>query len=179
MTHKLFLPIAALALVGLTLAAPLAAAATSVTATAKESGCPKNFCFDVSPTSVPGGDTMSITFSNPSSNTQLHSFCVAAKADKSDQVCTTNSQSGSSAGSQASITFTAPATGNIAYWCNVPGHAALGMTGNFTVASAVTPTPATPTPTPTPSSSGKSTPAVGAASILAGIALLAIALRKR
>ena len=62
-------------------------------------------------------------------------------------------------------TFDATKTGSFVFKCEVPGHAAKGMQGTFTVASSSTGT--------------TKTPGAPLAIVLVGLAALAIALRRR
>ncbi|MCA1812628.1 MAG: cupredoxin domain-containing protein [Halobacteriales archaeon] len=175
---KVFLVASVLALGIVAMAAPFAEAKGTVTATAKESGCPKTFCFDVSPATLTGGDDVTVNFNNPSGNTQ-HSFCVLIGANWK---CAPEAPAYANPGTSATVTFTAPASGKVEYKCSVPGHDVLGMMGNFTVQGASANTGGTNN---TDGNTGetnpppKASPSVGVIAMVVGVGLLAVALRRR
>lgn len=176
---KALLVASVLALALVALSAPLASAGSStLTATAKESGCPKTFCFELSTSTITAGDTVTATLNNPNGNTQ-HSFCVliggAWKCAPASGYA--------SGGTSATVTFIAPASGTVQYECSFPGHAQLGMAGNLTVQQAPSTTNATGNPgtggSPSAGAGGKSSPSVGVVAMVLGAGLLAVALRRR
>jgi nitrite reductase (NO-forming) len=84
---------------------------------------------------VKSGDTVTIKSSN--TGISFHSFGIVSDADDPNSIVF-NSAIGSmnnpiKPGETKEVTFTAGAPGSYHYICTVPGHAALGMKGNFIV----------------------------------------------
>lgn len=168
----------------LSLAAPLAAAQSAVTLAAKEQGCtaPAVFCFDKATAPISPGQ-VTITLQNPSPNTAPHNICV--KVGTAADQCAPAKDQYVEVGNTTTLTFTAPASGEVTYWCEP--HKTIGMTGRFTVQGAAPPSPppsgnppASPPPSTPPSDSGtKGSPSVGMVAIALGVGLLAVAMRRR
>ena len=84
---------------------------------------------------VNSGDSVTINTSNK--GVSFHSFGIVANPDDHNSIVW-NSAIGSMSspikpGESGTVTFTAGAPGTYYYICTVPGHAALGMKGSFTV----------------------------------------------
>jgi plastocyanin len=174
---RAILPVFVLAsLTAFALAAPLASAASpSITLTAdeKDEDCPKTFCFQASgATSIAAGDSVTVTMVNPSGNGP-HNVCVQWPGYA--QKCAPGDTQFVSGGNSTTLNFTAPASGTVEYWCNVPGHKTLGMDGTWAVQSAMTDKTGDTGMTDT----GKKSPGVGLVAIALGVGLLAVALRRR
>lgn len=87
------------------------------------------------PIKVKAGDIVKVTFKN--SGSTAHAFAVV-KENKDTAAVVFRGTVGSGSrplvpGSQASAVFTADKVGNYFYICPVPGHALLGMWGEFKV----------------------------------------------
>lgn len=167
------LALAVLALAALSLAAPVASAKTELTIAAKESGCPKTYCFEPASATIQAGEPVVVDFVNPANNAP-HNICVQVGATQS---CAPGEDEYVNAPGNATLSFTAPASGKVVYWCNVPAHRQLGMEGNLTVQG--TAAPPSPSSTSSPDGERKGAPFVGLASIALGVGLLALALRRR
>jgi plastocyanin len=126
----------------LLLLAPPAAALSRVNAQARENGCPRVYCFDLTSSALPPNDTVTVTLVNPTGNAE-HSFCV--QAGSAPEQCAPASGF-AAGGTVANVTFTTPASGNVTYRCSVPGHDALGMKGGFTLDPAAHPDAEPPAP---------------------------------
>ena len=100
---------------GSALAAPSAhvAKAASVTVTASE------FKFKLSKTSAAEG---SVTFVVKNAGKTIHDFKINGKKTP-----------GIAPGKSATLTVKFTKSGKFAYLCTIPGHAAAGMKGNFTI----------------------------------------------
>jgi uncharacterized cupredoxin-like copper-binding protein len=98
---------------GSALAAPSRHAATTITVAASE------FKFKLSKTSAPKGK---VTFVVTNKGKTAHNFKINGKKTPMLQ-----------AGKKATLTVTFSKTGKFPYLCTVPGHAAAGMKGSFTV----------------------------------------------
>ncbi|MFQ5871801.1 MAG: cupredoxin domain-containing protein [Candidatus Geothermarchaeales archaeon] len=94
----------------------------TVTAVELEGGA---LALDPDTITVNRGDTVEITFENPSGNTEVHNFYLLDFG-----VSTTDILPGESA---AKVTFTADEDGAFDYFCNVSGHRPLGMEGTLRV----------------------------------------------
>src|SRR4051794_40572824 len=127
-------------------AAKAASATTHITVAASE------FKFGFSKRSIPAAGTVIFTVVNKGKIS--HNFKIAGKT-------TPNLLPGKSA--KLTVKFTKK--GHYAYSCTLPGHAAAGMKGTFSVAkAAVAPPPSsTPSTTTTPTTSTTSTVPVGTA----------------
>ncbi|HLB29454.1 MAG TPA: cupredoxin domain-containing protein [Dehalococcoidia bacterium] len=154
-------------------AGPHPAPATAATATAVtvKLGSPSEFKMEVSPTTVPPGDTQ---FNASNVGTIAHEL-VIIKTDRdiatlparatdpnkvdeeaSGQVMGEIEDDDLPAGASANITLNLPA-GKYALICNVAGHYKAGMFIGFTAAAQPSPTPS-PAPTATPSPAPTATP---------------------
>jgi cytochrome c oxidase subunit 2 len=103
-----------------------------VNLTAKESGCPKTFCFEPSSALIRAGKTIGVVMTNPAGN-GAHNICVQVNASGAPE-CAPGKDAYVAGGKQAGFTFTAPGSGTLQFWCNVPGHRTpLGMEGTLTV----------------------------------------------
>ncbi|HEV8360861.1 MAG TPA: hypothetical protein VGR28_10445 [Candidatus Thermoplasmatota archaeon] len=165
-------------LLGLLLAPSFASAQSAVTIHPKESGCPPpaTFCWDAANLTGTGGQTVTVELKNDGQ--APHSFCIQLP---DGEHCTENAQGGTPAGGESEVELALPTQGGIfRYRCGVPGHDTLGMTGNWTVPPGAmqnnnTGNQNNGTTNPPP----KSSPTVGLVAIVAGVALLAIAVRRR
>lgn len=166
----------------LSLAAPLGMAKADVVVSATEAGCPspKSFCFMTQTTTVPPGEVV-LALTN---NGQIpHNICI--KSATATLGCAPAGADTDGDGKtvppdqSATVTFTAPASGTLEYWCNASGHKQAGMSGTFTVQGTTSP-PATPPPSPPPADGGtRGSPSLGLVGIALGVGLLALALRRR
>jgi plastocyanin len=171
MAWKHLLPLALMAATVSLMASP-AAAQTTLSVTAKDSGCTgTTFCFEPAALTATGGSQVTVTLNNAGAAT--HSLCFRT----APEACTPNPESGTPASASSTVTVTTPASGTVAYYCKVAGHEGLGMRGNLTVSGAAPPSP--PPTSPPTSPPPQSTPSLGVVSIVAGVALLAVALRRR
>lgn len=118
------------------LSAPAAQAQTQVTVTAQEScSGDKTFCYDISgPASFEPGETVNLTFVNPSSNGARHNVHVDLDGDYDPDHTGTSADAAEhntttlQPGNETSIEFTVPSDSDEAYlWCTVAGHESLGM----------------------------------------------------
>lgn len=118
------------------LSAPAAQAQTQVTVTAQEScSGDKTFCYDISgPASFEPGETVNLTFVNPSSNSARHNVHVDLTGDYNADHSGTSADAAEHntttlrPGNQTTIEFTIPSDAEEAYlWCTVAGHESLGM----------------------------------------------------
>ncbi|HVM56895.1 MAG TPA: cupredoxin domain-containing protein [Gaiellaceae bacterium] len=112
LASALAVAVAALALAGAALAAPAHRTGTTVKVTATE------FKFVLSPSTAKAG---SITFTIVNKGKLAHDFAIAGKKSALIQP-----------GKTGKLTVTLRA-GSYPYKCTVPGHAAAGMKGTFTV----------------------------------------------
>ncbi|TBR09504.1 MAG: hypothetical protein EPO62_04995 [Candidatus Nitrosotenuis sp.] len=84
---------------------------------------------------VKSGD--SVTFTATNAGKSFHAFAVASDADDPTTVLFNSAIKSANnplkPGESGKVTFTAGAPGSYHYICTVPGHAALGMSGNFIV----------------------------------------------
>lgn len=94
------------------------------------------FQFTPSSASVSAGDEVEVTLTN--AGALEHSWVLvsgdadAATVTEADAI--NNASTGTVAGGETgSVTFTAPDAGTYQFVCTVPGHAAAGMVGTFTV----------------------------------------------
>lgn len=134
-------------IVGAAEAAPQAAAPTGVSQDFSvnfiESPDFKQFAFNALPGeeghnpdfTVKSGD--SVTFNVANQGKSFHAFAVVSDADDPNSVVFNSAIKSSNnpmkPGETGKVTFTAGAPGMYHYICTVPGHAALGMNGNFIV----------------------------------------------
>ena len=84
---------------------------------------------------VKSGD--SVTFKVTNGGKSFHAFAVVSDADDPNTIVFNSAIRSANnplkPGESGEVTFTAGAPGSYHYICSVPGHAALGMNGNFIV----------------------------------------------
>jgi uncharacterized cupredoxin-like copper-binding protein len=100
--------------------------AANLTVTIKESGCASGmtYCFDPATLTVNSGQDVTISVKNTGANQHTFVFKNLPGTTKLDLA----------AGKDGTVTFKAPAAaGDYVFYCDVPGHEQLGMTGVLTV----------------------------------------------
>lgn len=84
---------------------------------------------------VKSGD--SVTFTATNAGKSFHAFAVVSDSDDPNTIVFNSAIKSANnplkPGESGKVTFTAGAPGSYHYICTVPGHAALGMSGNFIV----------------------------------------------
>ena len=84
---------------------------------------------------VKSGDTVTIKVAN--NGKSFHAFGIVSDADDPNTIVFNSAIKSANSpfkpGESGEVTFTAGAPGSYHYICTVPGHAALGMSGNFVV----------------------------------------------
>ncbi len=96
----------------------------------------RDVAFDPTALTVPAGAAVTVNLTNQGmlehnwvvvpANVDLATATVADATNQADSGMVTGGQS-------TTLTFTAPAAGDYHFLCTVPGHAAAGMVGTFTV----------------------------------------------
>lgn len=123
------LALAALPAPALAAEAPAAPAGPSVPVTfvAREAGCGEGatFCFSPSGLGVHEGERLNVTLLNAGQTP--HNLCVQVEGE--EMVCAPGADQYINGGESAELEVAI--TGPARYWCNVPGHDALGMEGNI------------------------------------------------